>query len=291
MSTGRLAGDVLYAPHPADVQSAIAAAQATGDSNDAALLARIADHEVGTWLTGGSDPTATVDRVVGAAASAGEVPVLVVYDIPGRDCGGWSSGGAPDAGSYARYVGQVAAALGGRRSVVVLEPDALAGEDCLSAADQSAREATLAAATAILSVAGALVYLDAGHAGWHPAATMATRLQSAGLASAAGFALDTSGFDTTASEEGYGDAVGAAAGGAHYVIDTSRNGLGPAGEWCNPIGQALGTPPTTATGHAGADALLWVKVPGESDGTCGGGPAAGMFWPAYAEGLSARASW
>ena len=48
--------------------------------------------------------------------------------------------------------------------------------------------------------------------------------------------------------------------GAHYVIDTSRNGAGPAPEhplsWCNPAGRALGTPPTTDTAGAHADAYL-----------------------------------
>jgi endoglucanase len=30
---------------------------------------------------------------------------------------------------------------------------------------------------------------------------------------------------------------------------------------------------------------LWIKRPGESDGTCNGGPPAGTFWDAYAIGL------
>ncbi|HET9692695.1 MAG TPA: glycoside hydrolase family 6 protein, partial [Acidimicrobiales bacterium] len=287
-----LAGAALYAPRPADLTDGIAAALAAGDATTAAALGKIAGQEVGTWLTGG-DPTATVAQVAGAAAAAGQVPVLVVYDIPDRDCGGASAGGAADAASYGAFVGQVAAALGGRRAVVVLEPDALAGEDCLAPAEQAAREAMIAAAAGTLTAAGGLVYLDAGHAGWQSAATMADRLSRAGLGAAAGFALDTSGFDTVASEEAYGDTVAAATGGAHYVVDTSRDGLGDdaAGDWCNPPGRALGSPPTTATAHPGVDALLWVKVPGESDGTCGGGPAAGVLWPAYAVGLAQRAAW
>src|SRR5207244_11557401 len=57
-------------------------------------------------------------------------------------------------------------------------------------------------------------------------------------------------------------------------IDTSRNGNGPAdGElyWCNPSGRALGVAPTTATGNGHIDAFLWVKRPGDSDGSCGRG--------------------
>ena len=64
----------------------------------------------------------------------------------------------------------------------------------------------------------------------------------------------------------------------HFVVDTSRNGQGP---WTPPAGStptrrtgatrpgaasASGRP--TATGDPLADAFLWVKVPGESDGQC-----------------------
>ncbi len=48
---------------------------------------------------------------------------------------------------------------------------------------------------------------------------------------------------------------------------------------------------TTATGEPLADALTWIKAPGESDGTCGGGPPAGQFWVDYAIGLAQRAAY
>ena len=57
------------------------------------------------------------------------------------------------------------------------------------------------------------------------------------------------------------------------MIDTSRNGRGPNhDQWCNPPGRALGTLPTTTTGDPLIDAYLWIKAPGESDGTCRHGP-------------------
>ena len=77
--------------------------------------------------------------------------------------------------------------------------------------------------------------------------------------------------------------------GKHFLIDTSRNGLGTT-EWCNPRGQALGVTPTTNTGHPLVDAFLWIKQPGESDGTCGGGPRAGNWWTDIALELSRAAS-
>lgn len=75
------------------------------------------------------------------------------------------------------------------------------------------------------------------------------------------------------------------------MVDTSRNGNGPLGAagqdaWCNPPGRALGTPPTTRTGDPLLDAYLWIKRPGESDGSCRGGPSAGTWWPEYALGLA-----
>lgn len=71
------------------------------------------------------------------------------------------------------------------------------------------------------------------------------------------------------------------------MIDTGRNGAGPAPEsplnWCNPSGRALGAAPTTNTAGAHADAYLWIKRPGESDGSCNRGePYAGSFVNSYA---------
>jgi endoglucanase len=79
----------------------------------------------------------------------------------------------------------------------------------------------------------------------------------------------------------------------HFVVDTSRNGLGPApdGGWCNPAGRALGLRPGDYTGVSRQDANLWIKHPGESDGSCNGGPAAGQWWGDYALGLAQRAAY
>ena len=63
------------------------------------------------------------------------------------------------------------------------------------------------------------------------------------------------------------------------------------GAWCNPPGRGLGTRPTTATGSVTVDAFLWIKLPGESDGPCNGGPAAGTFWPDGALALARASAW
>jgi endoglucanase len=177
---------------------------------------------------------------------------------------------------------------------VVIEPDALALLDCLDAQSRDTRLALLQDAVGVLTaLPRTSVYLDAGHSRWHRAAVMADRLARAGVADAQGFSLNVSNFLPRQELVDYGRTLAAAKGGRHFVIDTSRNGLGPApdGEWCNPSGRALGDRPTGPTTEPRLDALLWIKRPGESDGTCGGGPPAGQWWAEYALGLAQRAAW
>ena len=100
-------------------------------------------------------------------------------------------------------------------------------------------------------------------------------------------ALDTAGVDSR-----YASQLGDVQPSTHFVIDTSRNGVGPwrvpsdYEDWCNPIDRGLGAPATTDTGDELVDAYLWIKVPGESDGQCYRGtagpedPARGMIDPA-----------
>lgn len=257
---------------------------------DAALLERIAREPQVMWLGGWySDIRATVADTVKRARRAGQMPVFAAYHIPGRDCSPTS--GAPSAKAYRTWIAQVARGIGSAPAGVILEPDALASVTCLSPAGRRERIALLRWATARLArQPRTAVYIDAGHAKWVPAKEMAARLRAAGVAKGRGFALNVANFHTTAVNRKYGRAVSRLTGGAHFVVDTGRNGRGPKeGDWCNPPGRALGAPPTTATGDPLMDAGLWVKAPGESDGTCNGGPGGGVFWPAYALGLVKRA--
>jgi len=107
---------------------------------------------------------------------------------------------------------------------------------------------------------------------------------------ATGYALDYSpeyAASVTAQIQGL---MGSAAATVSFVIDTSRNGRGafdaapyaaaPYGQpsnvigklneggWCNPVGAGLGVRPTAKTNVPLADAYLWVKTPGQSDGSC-----------------------
>lgn len=98
-------------------------------------------------------------------------------------------------------------------------------------------------------------------------------------------ALNTSGINLR-----FANLLGATPATTHFIIDSSRNGRGPldvtpygaapynqppgvlaglnGGNWCNPYGAGLGLRPTANTGNALLDAYVWIKVPGESDGSC-----------------------
>jgi endoglucanase len=113
--------------------------------------------------------------------------------------------------------------------------------------------------------------------------------------------LNTSGIDAS-----YASALGSTVPATHFIVDTSRNGLGPnsmqayagapydqpsnvisalvAGGWCNPTDVGLGIQPTADPGVQLSsldsylpgnppllDAYLWIKTPGQSDGQCDAG--------------------
>ncbi len=264
--------------------------------DDAKLIAKIGDQPSGWWMGEWSGDIETAMHALGkATAAAGTVPVVVLYNVPNRDCGQYSAGGSVSAEAYHAWIRQFAKGAGAYRVIVVLEPDALGlMTKCLSPADQKARLAMIRDAVDVLEATpGTSVYIDAGNANWATAVEMAKRLSGAGIADADGFALNVSNYIAIDKTVAYGHAISAALGGKHFVIDTSRNGNGatPDAQWCNPDGRALGLPPTVDTRDPLIDAFVWVKPPGESDGECNGGPKAGQFWPEQALGLAKRAKW
>lgn len=270
---------------PGEPSARQARAWRTSRPADAALMDRIATRPVATWL-GDWNTAIRADARDAArrARRAGAVPVIVAYDIPQRDCGSYSAGGAGGAAAYRRWIGGLARGIGRGPAAVILEPDAVAGWDCLDPAGRARRAALLRGAIGTLAARGIAVYLDAGNSRWQPPAEMARRLRAAGVTRARGIAVNVSNFRTTAESLAYVRALARRLPHLHAVIDTSRNGRGPApgDAWCNPPGRGLGLPPTTTPGMAPLDALLWIKTPGESDGTCNGGPPAGQWWPQQA---------
>ncbi|KAJ7098458.1 glycoside hydrolase family 6 protein [Mycena crocata] len=153
-----------------------------------------------------------------------------------------------------------------------------------------------------LNLPNVVMYLDAGHGGWlgwdanltPGAQELARAYTGAGRPSQLkGFSTNVAGWNAWIKNPGefdvppdgqfnkaqdesryvtlFGAALQAAGMPNHAIVDTGRNavqGLRLAwGDWCNVNGAGFGVRPTTNTGHALADAFVWVKPGGESDGT------------------------
>ncbi|MFC8666976.1 MULTISPECIES: glycoside hydrolase family 6 protein [Streptomyces] len=261
-----------------------------GKKDDAELIRKIAEQPTGEWLT----PENAEQEARGfteAAAKADRDALLVVYNIPHRDCGQFSGGGAADGNAYRGFIDQVAKGIGDRATTVILEPDAVLHmvDGCTPGEFHEERYDLLRGAVEkFKSLKNTKVYLDAGNAGWGKTDDITEPLKLAGVEQADGFSVNVSNFYTTADSTKYGKELSSKVGNKPFVVDTSRNGNGPytegdpAENWCNPPGRALGETPTTKTDDDLVDAYVWVKRPGESDGTCKGGPKAGQWWPEYA---------
>ncbi|MYT77173.1 endoglucanase [Streptomyces sp. MnatMP-M77] len=281
-----------------DAARQVRAWEKEGRDTEAKILRRISGRPVADWPAW-DDPAPGIRAAVKSAARTDKTVLLVAYNIPHRDCGLYSAGGAKDADAYRSWIGEFAAAIGNAPATVILEPDALPHitDGCTPAEHHAERYQLLSEAVdALKALPKTRVYLDAGNPDWiDEPSKMAQPLRQAGIDRADGFSLNVSNFQSNASVRTYAKRLSDAVGGAHFVIDTSRNGNGPLSggrdeAWCNPPGRGLGTPPTTDTGDDRLDAYLWIKRPGDSDGTCRGGPPAGDWWPEYALGLARRSA-
>jgi cellulose 1,4-beta-cellobiosidase len=204
------------------------------------------------------------------------------------------------------YVDVIAAAFRAhpdQRIAAVLEPDSLSNlvtnlGNARCQAAEGIYKRSIAYAITKLSLPNVFLYLDAAHAGWlgwpkNLAKSVPLYKEVLTMAGGAdrvrGFALDVSNYDPAqdptapprvadyaASDElGYAGDLSAAlrkAGitGKGFVVDTGRDGRAnirtAAGNWCNIKGAGLGERPR-ANPAPKIDAYLYIKVPGESDGT------------------------
>lgn len=150
-----------------------------------ALLDKVASYPTGLWL----DRIASVPLLEGWLADARTqqkatgklvVPVVVIYDLPNRDCSAKASGGellAAENGE-ARYRSEFIDAIrelfhqyADLSIVGIVEPDSLANmatnmdvPKCAASAELYKR--SVAYAVARLSLPNVYLYLDAAHAGW-----------------------------------------------------------------------------------------------------------------------------
>ncbi|MFG6503156.1 glycoside hydrolase family 6 protein [Microbacterium sp. P05] len=284
-------GTVIVAPNESK-----AAGWATGDAaptaEETAAAEYLAQQPTAYWLTPELDPIETVqERIAHLASEARDQDAslaVVIYGLPGRDCGNFSAGGL-DPDDYVEWTQLIGQALDSEKDlqkIVILEPDSLAlAPDCGNIAD---RVVQLSGAVDRLTGIDTWIYLDGGHSDWLPAQQMADLIRQVGvLDRVRGFVTNVSNYQHTTEEFAYAhELAGLLGGDTHAIVDTSRNGAGPAGaDWCNPPGRLVGDP-GGSFGDGVVDTNLWIKPPGESDGTCNGGPAAGTWWPAGAAELT-----
>lgn len=207
---------------------------------DAQLLGSIPSAE---WFTSGTpaEVEADVDAVVTAAAAKGQMPVLVAYNLPFRDCAQYSAGGALDTAAYQAWIDGFAAGIGDRAATVILEPDGLgiiphytspldgvsdwcqpAELDAQTAADDRFAQLNYA----VDALADAEVYLDATHSGWLNVGEAAYRLQTAGVDRAAGFFLNASNYNFTENLTAYGRWISSC---LAYVTEVAPGDFGSCG--------------------------------------------------------------
>jgi len=250
---------------------------------------------------------------------------------------------AEGAREYRAFIDNVSAVLMEHSSqpvALVLEPHVLAvlaSRKPACAASQSTMEDSLAYAIRKLALANVSIYLDGGNAIWtgwddlrqalvEAAARILTKVGPGNRVR--GFATNVGAYTPLV-----GDGVSRLASnnpfrnevdyithlaedlhrngieGMHFIVDTSRNGQltvpGMGRDWCNLAEAGMGERPRVVL-HPLIDAYVWVKPPGESDGTdvpgarrsepnCGssaalrGAPESGWFDAAFV-GLVERAN-
>jgi endoglucanase len=205
-----------------------AAMRASRANPDNPQLAYIANTPQAYWIDN-LVPAAAVSTYLNGAWAAGAMPMLAMYSLPNRDCGSFASGGFGSGDAYRGWIDRVSSQIGGGPVTIILEPDALDMADCLSGSQRQERFDLIRYGVDTLTRnPAAAVYVDAGHSRWLPADEIANRLNQVGIDHARGFSLNVSNFFTTDEEIGYGEAISGMTGGKPYVIDTSRNGNGPA---------------------------------------------------------------
>lgn len=134
-------------------------------------LGRIANTPMGLWQVKSSSISTFASSMQDAFAK-GKVPIVVLYNIPKIGCG---SGGAASLADYKAWISARTAYMTSK-TIVVLEPDAVAMFGCLSEADKNTRIQALQYAVEELAKTQAVTYVDAGHSAWVSTATMIERL-------------------------------------------------------------------------------------------------------------------
>ncbi len=237
-------------------------------------------------------------------ADPGTIPIILTDFLH------QSLGGCPSAGQIRSYmplfeqrINAVVAGTGNRPVVYLLELDAIGSSSCIikNKSSASAWEGALKyEVDQFAALPHAVVYVEGGYSDSNSPSYTAKVLNKIDIRKIRGFFTNDTHNEWTINEVHWGEQISRMTHGAHFIVDTAQNGQGPllnkhphsqgVEDLCNPPGRGLGPRTTTATGFADVDAFMWTHIPGNSTGTCNGGPSGGLFFPSYAEGLAARAN-
>jgi endoglucanase len=206
-----------------DAVSQIAELTRKGRKAEAAQIRDIINTPTAVWVEGSSAKAAEqqVRQITHQAAGEKTVPVLVLYNIPFRDCAQYSAGGASSVAEYEAWIDAVVRGIGQREAVIALEPDSLGiipwytnldGQlewcqpaDVDPATAASERFAMLNyAVDALTALPNTSLYLDGTHSAWLNVGDVSQRLVRAGVLRADGFFLNASNYQYTANQVEYG---------------------------------------------------------------------------------------
>jgi Glycosyl hydrolases family 6 len=234
-------------------------------------------------------------------ADPGTIPIFNTYFLHAK------LGGCPTPAEvhaytplFDRQINAMAAAVGRRPAVFLLEIDGIGSSRCVqSHGSLPPWEADLRYEIGkVGSLPHTVVYVEAGYSDSNPVGYTARVLNAIGVNRIRGFFTNDTHENWTINEVRWATAISQRTHGAHFIVNTADNGRGPLinhdrvhngnADLCNPPGRGIGPLDTTDTGFAYADAFLWTHPPGNSSG-CGGGPPGGVFWPARAIGMAERA--
>lgn len=234
-------------------------------------------------------------------ADPGAIPVINTYFAHElvKVCS--HAGIAAELPAFRSDIDAMAQGTGDHPAVFLLEIDGLGSSGCFANAGTLPDwEAMLRyEVQKIAALPHTVVYLEAGYSDANSVAYTARALNQIGIGQIRGFFTNDTHMNWTIDEVHWAEQISRMTGGAHYIVNTAQNGDGPLRpsnrvkygneNLCNPPGRGLGPRLTTTTGFPDADAFMWTHPPGNSSG-CGGGPPAGVFWPARAIDLGSRAN-
>ncbi len=299
-----LPNDLSWAEFKQEHATAIAA------NPQAAVLVKLADqpeaNRFSLYSQGGGPGAiyAQVHKIVcdNMAADPGSVPVFTTFFLYQAGYCETRSEILAHRHTFERQINEMARGIGRRPAVMLLELDAVGASRCMQGnGGLSAWEGDMRYEIGkVAALPHTVVYIEAGYADGNPSGYTAHVLNAVGVNKIRGFFTNDTHEDWTINEVRWGERISRLTHGANFIVNTATNGQGPLVPanrvhdgnevLCNPPGRGVGPLPQVNPGYPHVDAFLWTAPPGNSSGSCNGGPAAGTFWAAKAESMAGLAN-